>query len=212
MNRLILPVILTATIVVAASFAFMPVQRATTTHLPSVAAGSIADGSVTSVKIADGTIATVDIGAGAVTTAEIAADTIDDVDVVDDGLDGTSVADALTADSLTGETAAGDLTLAGNAAGGVIINDIFQLGLTGDATAGIDAMQVFTVLSNDADVEAFPLSFAAAPEIVICQGATAGSSCTVSAISTTNFTVSLFTAAGVAITVDETVMVIAIDL
>lgn len=177
---------------VAVSFAFIPVQKATTTHLPSVGTASIADGSITSAKIA--------------------LNTIDDVDVVVDGLDGTSLADALTANSLTGETAASDLTLTGDAAGGVIINDIFQLGLTGDATAAIDAMQVFTVQSNDADVEAFPLSFAAAPEIVICQGATAGSSCTVATITTTNFTVSLFTAAGVAIVADETVMVIAIDL
>ena len=259
--KIFIPLTLTAVIAIAMVFAVTPIEYAQTTH----AASTI-------------------VGANSVTSASIALNTIDDIDVVDNGLDGTSLANALTADSLTAETGATSLTLAGSGAsiilnddaitagtagadvidiataadgaiddiniggtgadtitiggnaanvvdivsagllvatngdisdtdaGGVVINDAFQLGATGDATAAIDALQVFTVASNDADVEAFPVTFAAAPEVVICQGATAGSSCTVDTIDTTNFTVRLVTGAGVAITVDETVMVIAFDL
>jgi len=259
--NIFIPLTLASVIVIAMIFAVTPIEYAQTTHA-----------------------ATTIVGANSVTSASIALNTIDDVDVVDDGLDGTSLADALTADSLTAETAATSLTLAGNGASiilnddsiiagtagtdviniataadgaiddiniggtgadtitiggdvanvvdivsagllvatngdisdtdaaGVVINDSFQLGATGDATASIEALQVFTVASNDADTESFPVTFAAAPEVVFCQGATAGSSCTVDTITATDFIVRLATPAGVAITIDETVIVIAFDL
>lgn len=101
MNKFFFPITLVAVLVIAAVFAIAPVEYAQTTHLPTIGSNQIADGSITS--------------------ADIAVDTIDDVDVVDDGLDGTSLADALTADSITTESA-GDLSLQATGANTIIID------------------------------------------------------------------------------------------
>ncbi len=55
--KLLIPTILTATILIAASFAFMPVQKAESTHLPTITAGTIPTGTLPATAVI-GTAAT----------------------------------------------------------------------------------------------------------------------------------------------------------
>lgn len=129
MKKLLIPTILAATILIAASFAFMPVERVTTTHLPSVGTTNIADDSITSAKIA--------------------ADTIDDADVVNDGLDATSLAansvgNSELTDAITLPTS---LTVGGVSATATTLMKIVAFTFN---DASLDAIETIT----DADVTA----------------------------------------------------------
>jgi len=126
MNKLILPAILTTIMLVAVSFAFLPVQRATTTHLPSVAAGSIADGSVTTVKLADGAVVAIKLADGSVVTAKLADDAITSLKIAVDTISAADIAadtignSELGPDAVTSAEIAPNTITAGDiAAGGV---------------------------------------------------------------------------------------------
>lgn len=69
MKKILIPTILAAIIIIAASFALMPVQRATTTHLPSVTGANIAADSIGSAQIGTGAVGADELAANAVTAA-----------------------------------------------------------------------------------------------------------------------------------------------
>lgn len=79
MKKILIPAILAVTVLVAASFALMPVQRVSTTH--ASAAGGVASdltcaGCVDTTDIALDTIAAVDIAPDAVAASELAANAV----------------------------------------------------------------------------------------------------------------------------------------
>lgn len=122
--KLVIPTILAATVLIAGVFAFMPVEKAVTTHLPSVSSANIADGSVTSAKIADGTIVNADISGTAaiagskladdsVTATQIAADAVTASELANNAVDTAAIADSqvttakIADDSVTSAKVAG---------------------------------------------------------------------------------------------------------
>jgi len=64
MKKILIPSLLVVTLITAGAFAFMPVDRAETTHLPTISAG-IPTSAVTSATINDDAILNIDINAGA---------------------------------------------------------------------------------------------------------------------------------------------------
>ena len=70
MNKLTIPAILVATVMVAGIFAFMPVQQASTVH--TTATITLANDAITAAKIAANAIGADEIAANAITSAELA--------------------------------------------------------------------------------------------------------------------------------------------
>ena len=158
MKKILIPTILVATILVAASFALMPVERAATTHLPTVTATSIADGSVTTTKLSfdtatqpeldahtatasahhTKTIDASELTSGTLPTARIGADTIDGAQLTD-----TIVLDVLTTIDTT--TNAGANLEVGTAATAVGIKAILAGSLAGQAIGANNTSVTVTV-------------------------------------------------------------------
>jgi len=77
MNKLTIPAILVATVMVAGIFAFMPVEQASTVHTSGTI--TIANDAITAAKIATGAIGADELATDAITSAELEATAITEI-------------------------------------------------------------------------------------------------------------------------------------
>lgn len=133
MNKVLIPAILSATILIAGIFAIVDVDRAMAGHIPNINTGTI-----TTDEILDGTILTGDISADTILAGDIATGAVGTLEIADNVITGADIA-------ALGIDAAGDF--AANVVNSAALAD--AIALPTSLTVGVGGTAITTIVFVD---------------------------------------------------------------